>query len=636
MEQYLETMGRFLDIQREVTMTFMAGAKLTAEGAMRVGGGETEGPFLNDGLPWPESHAPHGPFHIIVSYSSLREEVIATCQLDLEEQLFLRHHTIGGRPSALDDTVTALPIVPLSVSLEVMAQVASLLVPNRQLIALRNVRAHQWILMEEQCRTLLVTAKGKTHEAAGEVEVRILENNSAESAGSEDRLILEGVLLFGDEYPEPPRVDEIPLRSPRPYPFAPEQYYREVMFHGPTFQSVVAIDQCGENGLDATVRVPPGMRLFRSSPSPRLHTDPVLLDAAGQVVGFWTVDRLQTRSVVFPIGFESLSIYGPWPCESESVKCHARPTALTDGWIRSNIDLVAPGGRLLVRLVAWEDMRIDLPRQFCRFVLSPRDVVLSSSWRPAISSFPDSSRSRCCRLDGLPAAIFEKGALPRAWIRMILSRGEQEVWLSLKVPEKRRKEWLVGRLAAKDAVRLFLKEHYQIELCPADIEIVTDQHGRPTTVAEPIDKLGCRLCLSIAHSGESAVAVVVECCNRASVGIDIELMGQSHDGLDKAALAEEEQALLASVPAASREEWLLRLWCAKESTAKALGLGMMGGPLNLVVQEVETESGKVGVRLTGELARQLPKYDGMLLTACSGRENELIFASSFVKSITRS
>jgi phosphopantetheinyl transferase len=129
---------------------------------------------------------------------------------------------------------------------------------------------------------------------------------------------------------------------------------------------------------------------------------------------------------------------------------------------------------------------------------------------------------------------------------------------------------------------------------------------------------------------------VAECRDQGGVGIDIEVMGQRHDGLDRGSLTEEEQTLLAAVPSAFREEWLLRLWCAKESAAKALGLGMIGGPLNLVVQEVEMESGKVGVGLVGELARQLPEYDGMLLTACSGRENELIFASSLVESITRS
>jgi len=30
-----------------------------------------------------------------------------------------------------------------------------------------------------------------------------------------------------------------------------------------------------------------------------------------------------------------------------------------------------------------------------------------------------------------------------------------------------------------------------------------------------------------------------------------------------------EQALLATLPAAIREEWLLRLWCAKEAVGKA-------------------------------------------------------------------
>src|SRR5439155_4019477 len=149
--------------------------------------------------------------------------------------------------------------------------------------------------------------------------------------------------------PKAPEADAITLQSKSPYRFALEQFYQEVMFHGPIFQTVVSIDQCGENGVDATVRVPSDIQLFRSNANPELHTDPVLLDAAGQAVGFWTVDRLEARSVVFPVGFQALNIYEPWPRAGERLTCRARPTALTDGWIRSNIDLVAPKGRLLAR-----------------------------------------------------------------------------------------------------------------------------------------------------------------------------------------------------------------------------------------------------------------------------------------------
>ena len=217
---------------------------------------------------------------------------------------------------------------------------------------------------------------------------------------------------------------------------------------------------------------------------------------------------------------------------------------------------------------------------------------------------------------------------------MILSGEEHEFWLKLAVPEKRRREWLTGRLAAKDAVRLFLKDYCDVSLCPADIRIDTDEHGQPTVAAGPIEKLGCRLCLSIAHSGGCAVAVAGEFAGHLGVGIDIEVIGQSRDGFEKGALSPEEQALLEGVPSIIREEWLLRFWCAKEAVAKALGHGMAGTPLNLVIQELERETGKVNVMVARELTRQLPAYAGILLPAFTGRDDKLIFASSMVKLIT--
>jgi phosphopantetheine--protein transferase-like protein len=184
-------------------------------------------------------------------------------------------------------------------------------------------------------------------------------------------------------------------------------------------------------------------------------------------------------------------------------------------------------------------------------------------------------------------------------------------------------------LAAKDAVRLFLKERYQLELSPADVEIVTDEHGRPMIGGGLLEKLSCHLSLSITHSGGVAAAVAGECGNHRGVGIDVEHIGRSRAGIERVALTAEEQVLLSTIPASRREEWLLRFWCAKEAVAKALGRGM-GSPLNLIVRELKVETGRVDVELAGEMARQFPDSAGMLFTSCTGCEGDLVFASSLV------
>jgi phosphopantetheine--protein transferase-like protein len=195
---------------------------------------------------------------------------------------------------------------------------------------------------------------------------------------------------------------------------------------------------------------------------------------------------------------------------------------------------------------------------------------------------------------------------------------------------KRRREWLFGRLAAKDAVRLFLKEQHGLELCPIDIEISADEHGRPIVSGEVVDNVGSRLSISIAHSEGEAVAIAGECGDHLGVGVDVEHVDQNCDGLARIALTESERTLVYRIRSWRRREWLLRIWCAKEAVAKALGRGMAGCPLNLVVKDLEIETGRLAVGLAGKLAHQLSTYAGRHFTAYTGCEGSLVFASSLV------
>jgi phosphopantetheine--protein transferase-like protein len=632
MQEYLQTMEQFLSTQAQIIEGFIhrhgTAAQLTPISQPQDGQGDpTTSVSTASGF-----RALPGPFNMVLSSLRPGQDLAATCRLDLDEHCFLRHHTIGGRPSSLDMTRTALPIVPLSMMLEIMAQAASVLSPDRRLLGMRNVRARRWIVVEEQQRELLLAAKYRRLGTQEEIDVKILDPIDTGKA-EKDASIVEGTMVFGDEYADRPAMEAFALQSERPYRFRPDQYYREVMFHGPSFQSVMSIDRSGENGAVATVRVPPGLQLFRSDSNPRLLTDPVLLDAAGQVVGFWTADRLEAGFVVFPIGFDSLDLYGPWPLGHDPIKCQARSTLLDDGHIRSQIDFLLTGDQLLARLVGWKDMRFDFPRRFVRFVLSPRDVVLSIPWLAPLSHFPAASEFRCYRLEGLPDALFEteETVWPRAWARLILSRDEQETWFNMTGPQSRRKEWLLGRLAAKDAVRSFLKERHAIDLCPADIEIVADKNGRPMVKSEAIERRKLRLFLSIAHCRGEAVAIVGASDAHQGVGIDIEFWEPHGTDLEEYALTiEERNRLSISVNSNDKEEWLLRLWCAKEAVAKALGGGMQGSPLNLVVEALQPETGQVEVSLAGELRRRHPEFAGAVFHAHTGRESSFIFATSLI------
>lgn len=247
------------------------------------------------------------------------------------------------------------------------------------------------------------------------------------------------------------------------------------------------------------------------------------------------------------------------------------------------------------------------------------------AWPAPVAKFPVSLGFQCCR-------VFKTGdgsRLPRM-AQVILSLREQETWSRLEGPERRRREWLLGRLAAKNAVRLFAKKQYRIRVTTTDVEIATDRYGRPTVEGKIAEEIDGDISISISHSGGEAVALAGKCGDHGGVGIDIERVDQSCAGLETGILDAKEQALFSAIPASERDEWLLRLWCAKEAVAKAIGRGMAGGPLNLVVQELGPSTGTVAVVIAGQLARQLPICADKLLNAYTGREGILVFASALI------
>ncbi|RMF86546.1 MAG: acyltransferase domain-containing protein, partial [Nitrospinota bacterium] len=227
MTAYLQTMNRFLSIQQETMQAFMAqarhgGFKASGEAGKVAQESPTEGSSRY-------SPSAGSPFSLTVTSLIPGEEVIATCQFDLEEHLFLRHHTIGKHPPTCTRSLPALPVVPLTISVEIMAQVASLLFPGKRLLTVQKVRAYRWIAIEGQRRTVLLKAKRKEGEQGDAVGVKILDLSAGEKKGlSSDRPFIEGIVAFGDAHLPPPETEPFTLRGEHPYRFTPEQYYREV------------------------------------------------------------------------------------------------------------------------------------------------------------------------------------------------------------------------------------------------------------------------------------------------------------------------------------------------------------------------------------------------------------------------
>jgi phosphopantetheine--protein transferase-like protein len=226
----------------------------------------------------------------------------------------------------------------------------------------------------------------------------------------------------------------------------------------------------------------------------------------------------------------------------------------------------------------------------------------------------------CCRLDALPLE-------PDRLAHWLLSSGEWEVWRGMRAVDKRRHEWLLGRAVAKDAVRRLVEAHAGVRLAPADIEIRPDPYGRPEAVGAFAARLGIQPAISISHSRGTAVALAALCSGQ-QVGIDLENLAQRREDFEAIAFSPDERRMLAAMPRESRQEWALRMWCAKEAVAKALGRGFSIGIQAFHITGAETGSGVLRLELRDTALEHFPRLRGRSITACTGREEDLVFSTT--------
>lgn len=101
--------------------------------------------------------------------------------------------------------------------------------------------------------------------------------------------------------------------------------------------------------------------------------------------------------------------------------------------------------------------------------------------------------------------IVQIDRITEAIANRILTPREAALFETLRL-ESRRKEWLAGRFAAKEAVIKAISTN-EIIVGPRDIEVLPDADGRP--VATCAKRTDMNLAVSIAHERAYAIAFCV-------------------------------------------------------------------------------------------------------------------------------
>jgi phosphopantetheinyl transferase len=363
------------------------------------------------------------------------------------------------------------------------------------------------------------------------------------------------------------------------------------MFHGPSLQGVASVDAWSEDGIDGTLRSLPTDVL---GPSAAPLADPILLDAAGQLIGYWSAEN--ERVDVFPFAVEGIELFAETLPPGRTVACRARVCRSSSATLRSDLELSC-GERVHARISGWQNRCFSVPRELFELRVDPRTARLGRDL--------DAGRAgaRCCLVDAFTDELLASGGgiWRMALAHLILSVPERREWDALQTHRERGNAWLRGRAAAKGAVRALSGTGQT----PADIRIATLDTGRPCVAGDP------GVSISIAHSGERAVALAA--AGVAGAGIDLEPSRPLP--ADSVPIAFDAAELSELAAGDTESTWLTRGWCAKESVAKALGSGLDRGPGRLKVTRADRATGVITVTGTGRTMDASTLDDGETVAA---------------------
>jgi acyl transferase domain-containing protein/phosphopantetheinyl transferase len=598
-QQHLQTMARFLEVQQQV-MTAYFGSVASRKPAIKA----NPGPFITeiiDVTPGVRARARH--------------------RFSPDSELLFKDHTLGRNISQDDRELSGLPIVPLPVFMEILAEAGALLQPGQVLTGIRDFHAYRLITLEQPV-TIELSAEQRE---PGAVYVTMRESNTG---GALEPLWAEGTTLFAAQYQAADEPKPLALTNERRSRWTPDRLYVDGMSSGPLFQTVKTMDRIGEDGATATLAALPRKGLFADMPQPAFLMDAIVLNGAGQVIAFWSQEQLDPTGEIFPYRLAALDCYGPPPEPGARMACRATVTHVEDKDICADMDIVDAGGRVLYRLQEWKERRFPQTAEFWQLRTTPRESCVSDLWNEPIAAFRHQGPLVCCRLDGITREFCE--ALHGIWRKvlayLVLSRRERETWMAMRAVDKRRHEWLLGRCAAKDAVRLLVERHIGVQLSPADVEIMPDAYGRPRVEGAWTKRLHIQPAISIAHS--QGVAVALAALDHGQlVGIDLENLTRRREGFETIAFGPEERALLAAMKQELRDEWALRMWCAKEAVGKALGRGLSAGLQAFHITGTEVDTGAVQLELRDRALDHFPQLRGKPMIAYTARETNFVFST---------
>ncbi len=460
------------------------------------------------------------------------------------------------------------PVVPMTMEVMLVREAVEETLPALKVIEVAQIQAYNWLAVSQPVNVEITLAS---------IEPDVVE---AEIVG-----YFKARVRVAENYPLPDLPAPAELINPHATAISPDALYRDGwMFHGPAYQGVVDFKAIGDNGIDGELQVPAGKG--------------ALLDNMGQLAGYWVMEQ-PSDCLAMPIGVDCIRFFAPDAAPGERMQASVRIVQLDALNCVSHHQLRNATGALSIAIEGWRTRRYQMDKAFWEASRMLSRYSVSQAVPGNVVLFDD-------RYDT---------AILRDYIsRRYLTASERATYDTLS--PKRRRQWLAGRVAAKDAVRNYLRDRSAIEaprrqsssveprglepIYPQEVLIENDAAGAPKVRSNVTDVVPQALQVSIAHKGTLAAAIVGE----QSVGIDLERVEPRDANFVSLVFNDAECALLRDDE--DDDSAYTRGWVVKEAAAKAAGTGLGGRLRDFVIDARDGDCLRVNGRWV--VTHKLPGY----------------------------
>jgi 3-oxoacyl-(acyl-carrier-protein) synthase/phosphopantetheinyl transferase len=450
--------------------------------------------------------------------------------LDIESTAsYLRDHEFYRLPPGWPIVEDRRPVVPMTMEIMLVREAVQAQVPGMKIVEISAVQAYKWLDVSTPV-TIEIMLESRPD---GVVEAEITGYFKAR-------------VTLAPAYPAADIAEPAALIKPRATEADARSLYDDRwMFHGPDYQGVAALNAIGDNGIDATLLVTAGKG--------------ALLDNMGQVAGYWVMEQPED-CLAMPIGVGRIRFFADDPMVGDAMREQMRVVRLDDLNCVSDHVLRDAGGRLCVAIEGWHTRRYRIGRNFWLALRRPGRCPVSQAVPGNVMIFEDN---------------YDTAIVRDHIARSYLTKTERDQYDAMA--PRRRRHWLSGRVAAKDAVLAYLRTNQGGETYPQEIVIENDAAGAPYLRANVSHNDFADLSVSISHKDSFAAAIV----GSGRVGIDIERIEPREESFLALVFSPAERGLLVADDPATG---FARLWVAKEVVAKQARTGLAGRPLDFVIQ----------------------------------------------------